>query len=302
MLILWVFLAAQAAPCAKSCGPGDKDCGPELGILWGALTKKELQSVTQPFALKAVVINPRCPASQLIRDDEVLLAVDGTELTGYGTYNTFLCGHKPGDQATLTMLRNGQPEDVGVVIQNDARKGKHYCYIPGGPNDPMGAGGPMVGPSAAPAAATTTKAAALAAGPLLVNSGRLAVLELSGGLNRDELGVLSDEMRGAVVGTVGTGVQVMTRENMEVMLEDMGLNADCVSEGACEVETARNLGVDYVISGSIVKMGQTFVLSIKLHEVRNGQLLGAKSIRGTDGLALLDGVVAATATLLGKPE
>ena len=119
---------------------------------------------------------------------------------------------------------------------------------------------------------------------------RLAVLELSGDLPPQELALLTDEVRGAVVRTVGAQIHVMTRENMEVMLTDMGLDASCISEGACEVETARNLGVDYVVSGAVVGMGGKQLASLKLHQTKNAQLLASERAQGADSLGLLDDI------------
>ena len=128
---------------------------------------------------------------------------------------------------------------------------------------------------------------------------RLAVLELTGaGLPPQELGLLTDTVRGAVVSTVGNAVQVMTRENMEVMLTDMGLDASCVAEGACEVETARNLGVDYVVSGSVVNVASLLVVSVKLHETDTGRLVASQQVRGADVVALLDGLAAPSGELV----
>ncbi len=129
---------------------------------------------------------------------------------------------------------------------------------------------------------------------------RLAVLELSGTLTPDELGMLSDTVRGAVVGALGSEVKVMTRENMEVMLTDMGLDATCVAEGACEVETARNLGVDYVISGRVVGMGDLLVTSLKLHATDDGTLLGSVQVEGDGPVGLLRGLGEPASTLVGK--
>ncbi len=56
---------------------------------------------------------------------------------------------------------------------------------------------------------------------------RVAVLELKGSLKREELGVLSDQIRAGVVqGTQGQGLVVMSRENMSILLKDMV--RDCV--------------------------------------------------------------------------
>ena len=115
--------------------------------------------------------------------------------------------------------------------------------------------------------------------------------------------MLTDSVRGAVVSSVHGDVQVMTRENMEVMLTDMGLDASCVSEGSCEVETARNLGVDYVVSGRVAQMGTVLVVSVKLHETATGRLVSAEQVRANRAVDLLDALKSPTkglvATLAG---
>jgi len=120
---------------------------------------------------------------------------------------------------------------------------------------------------------------------------RLAVLELSSDaepqIPSGQLAALTDAVRKGVGTTLGDSVQVMTRENMEVMLTDMGLDASCIAEGACEVETARNLGVDYVVSGAITSFGPKLVVSLKLHATQTGQLLGSEQLSGDDTFSLL---------------
>jgi len=103
---------------------------------------------------------------------------------------------------------------------------------------------------------------------------RLAVLEFKGAkLDADVLDAFSDAVRGgAVEALADRGVIVMTRENMMVLLKAMG-KQEC-SEGECEVETARNIGADYVVSGSVTRIDQMFVVTLKLHETQNGSLLG----------------------------
>jgi hypothetical protein len=130
---------------------------------------------------------------------------------------------------------------------------------------------------------------------------RLAVLEVRGAdLPADQCATLTDAARQGVVGALGDRVVVMTRENMEVMLSDMGLDASCVAEGSCEVDTARNLGVDYVVSGSLTPFGGVLVASLKLHETKGGSLLGSEQVRGADALALLDAMPAGAGKLVGR--
>jgi len=128
---------------------------------------------------------------------------------------------------------------------------------------------------------------------------RLAVLEFqSKTLGVDERTLLTDEVRGSSVKALAGRIQIMTRENMEVMLTDMGMDADCVSEGACEVETARNLGVDYVVSGTVLPLSGKQVVSLKLHRTETGELLASERAQGDDAFALLDAINGVTIELL----
>jgi formylglycine-generating enzyme required for sulfatase activity len=118
-------------------------------------------------------------------------------------------------------------------------------------------------------------------------SKRLAVLELKGAkIEGEVLDAFADAVRGgAVEGLAGRGVQVMTRENMMVLLRAMG-KKDC-AEGDCEVETARNIGADFVVSGSVVRIDEAFVVTLKLHETRDGSLLATDQIDAKKQLEVL---------------
>lgn len=75
-------------------------------------------------------------------------------------------------------------------------------------------------------------------------------------------------------------VRIMTRENILVMLQASGKSlADC--EGECEVDTARRLGADLVISGDLLKIGKLFKLDLRMHETREGQLLNGATASGS---------------------
>ena len=118
-------------------------------------------------------------------------------------------------------------------------------------------------------------------------SKRLAVLELKGAkIEGEVLDAFADAVRGgAVEGLAGRGVQVMTRENMMVLLKEMG-KKEC-AEGDCEVETARNIGADLVVSGSVVRIDEAFVVTLKLHETRDGSLLATDQIDAKKQLEVL---------------
>jgi TolB-like protein len=120
-----------------------------------------------------------------------------------------------------------------------------------------------------------------------VRGKHLAVLEFQGkDLDQDILMTFSDTVRGgALQGLQPHGVVVMTRENMLVLLRGMG-KREC-AEGDCEVETARNIGADYVISGKVVRVEQVYFVTLKLHEAQGGSLLGTDTVEGASQVEVL---------------
>ncbi|MFN3197692.1 MAG: hypothetical protein ACE366_04650 [Bradymonadia bacterium] len=77
---------------------------------------------------------------------------------------------------------------------------------------------------------------------------------------------------------------VLTRENL---LEALPPGVDLAAcEGACEVETGRNVGADYVVSGEIIALGGSLKVALKLLRTSDGRLLGAQhtSAANVEGL------------------
>lgn len=133
-----------------------------------------------------------------------------------------------------------------------------------------------------------------ASGPSL----RLAVLEFKGPFETQVLTTLADAARAGALGSLSSQIAIMTRESMEAVLKDMGRSDRCV-EGSCEVETARNIGADLVVTGEIIRFDGTYLATLKLHETTKGSLLGTERVAGRAPLELLDGVQAAATKLLG---
>lgn len=126
---------------------------------------------------------------------------------------------------------------------------------------------------------------------------RLAVLEFRGGIPVDALMVLADSARaGALSALEGKRYLVMTRESMATILKDMGMG-EC-SEGECEVETARNIGADLVVTGEVTSIDGRYVVTLKLHETLKGALLATGQVDGANQFGLLSDVRAAVATLV----
>ena len=134
---------------------------------------------------------------------------------------------------------------------------------------------------------------------------RLAVLELMGEeLSPAVRAALTDQLRqGALEALRDADVMVMTRENMAAMARSMGLDLSCAEVGAeCEVDIARNIGADLVVSGGVVTIETTLVATIKLHETEGGSLLASETSSAPGGMALLEQLAATAAQLVRQPS
>src|SRR6266446_862864 len=94
-----------------------------------------------------------------------------------------------------------------------------------------------------------------------------------------DAGYVADRLRAEVLGA-GIDARVISRENMLVLLQAQGKQlADC--EGECEVETGRRIGADLVVSGEILRVGESLKASLRLHETRSGTLVAAATAAGS---------------------
>ncbi len=116
---------------------------------------------------------------------------------------------------------------------------------------------------------------------------RVAVLEFRGvDIQPAILLKLSDQSRTAAVQVLNKDEYlIMTRENMMQILSDMGKDASCM-EGQCEVEIGRNVGADLIVTGDILKIEGTYVLTLKLYDTLSGGLLHSLDVEDTSVLTL----------------
>lgn len=132
---------------------------------------------------------------------------------------------------------------------------------------------------------------------------RIAVLDFKNKLQGAERSSVdpayfSDLVRGAAI-RLAPGLLVMTRENLLVLLRTTGQNLESC-EGECEVDTGRRIGADYVVSGELLRVGTALKLNLRLHETRNGGLLGG-AIAAGKSVDELDSAVAGAAQQLLAP-
>jgi formylglycine-generating enzyme required for sulfatase activity/TolB-like protein len=125
----------------------------------------------------------------------------------------------------------------------------------------------------------------------------IAVLEFTAAKGLDiDRHFFSDRVRAELLRRP-TGLMVMTQENTVQLLAAQGKTlADC--EGECEVETAKKLGAEFVISGRITKAGSRLALTMRLHSTGEGRLLKSVDALGKTPDELIDASSKAIEALL----
>ncbi|MEE2787218.1 MAG: PEGA domain-containing protein [Myxococcota bacterium] len=103
---------------------------------------------------------------------------------------------------------------------------------------------------------------------------KIAVLTLRNDteLKATQVAYLTEQIRATALRLPAAKYTVMTAENMMEMLPP-GTDDLAACEGDCEVETGRNIGADYVVTGSLVRFGQTYKTFLKLHDTKTARLL-----------------------------
>ncbi|MFN3199676.1 MAG: SUMF1/EgtB/PvdO family nonheme iron enzyme [Bradymonadia bacterium] len=129
---------------------------------------------------------------------------------------------------------------------------------------------------------------------------KLAVLEFTNvaELKRTEVEFLTDLVRSESLKRLQGRCLILSRENILEMLPPGVDLASC--EGACEVETGRNIGADYLVNGILSRFGDKLTVTMKLHDMDSGALVASET--GTaENLDDLQRTTRRIAGLLVKP-
>lgn len=130
--------------------------------------------------------------------------------------------------------------------------------------------------------------------------GRLAVLEFQAppAITEAEAAWLAEVVRAVAVRLPAERFAVLTPANAEALLGPGRPLGDCV--GACEVETGRRLGADYVITGEVLPVGGALRVVLALYATESAALLGSERA-AAPGVAGLEAAVEAAAVRLLRP-
>lgn len=97
----------------------------------------------------------------------------------------------------------------------------------------------------------------------------VAILDFEGqGISLQEVQTLTERMR-SEIGTTNA-VRLIERKAIESIMAEQGLaQAGCVSD-ECAAEVGQLLGVQFMVSGTIGKLGDTFTIDVKMFSVETG--------------------------------
>jgi len=100
----------------------------------------------------------------------------------------------------------------------------------------------------------------------------LAVLELEGkNVSQAEASILTDKLRGEFVRS--GRFQVIERGQMETILKEQGFQQSGCTDQSCLVEMGQLMGVERMAAGSVGKIGNMFLVSVRMIDVAKGQIL-----------------------------
>ncbi|HJM10992.1 MAG TPA: CsgG/HfaB family protein [Candidatus Marinimicrobia bacterium] len=113
---------------------------------------------------------------------------------------------------------------------------------------------------------------------LMAQAGKptVAILDFEGqGVNDGEVQTLSERMRTEIGNT--NAVRLIERKAVEKIMQEQGLQQSGCTSDECAAEVGQLLGVQFMISGSIGKMGKSYTIDCKMFSVETGETVRSKN-------------------------
>ena len=115
-------------------------------------------------------------------------------------------------------------------------------------------------------------------------------------ISLDDAVILTDVVRSRLTQFAGDGFKVLSREKvLEILQHSEKTAAQCTGE--CAVETARTLGADYVIGGTVSKFNGQFAIYLDVKRARDGATVAAQDLEVANTAGLRAGIGKATQEL-----
>jgi len=113
---------------------------------------------------------------------------------------------------------------------------------------------------------------------LMAQAGKptVAILDFEGqGVSDGEVQTLSERMRTEIGNT--NAVRLIERKAVEKIMQEQGLQQSGCTTDECAAEVGQLLGVQFMISGSIGKMGDSYTIDCKMFSVETGETINAEN-------------------------
>jgi TolB-like protein len=127
----------------------------------------------------------------------------------------------------------------------------------------------------------------------------LAVNDLNAqGVKESDAVVISEQLRAELMKS--RKIQLVERSQMQEILKEQGFQQSGCTSDACAVEIGQLIGVKNIIVGSVGAAGSYTVLSVRIIDVRTGNIIVNESIRTKGGIdkVLEKGIAEASSKLL----
>lgn len=178
---------------------------------------------------------------------------------------------------------NTQPETKAPPPASYAKPQRPGSYNPPprpsryGPVEPIPAQGYAESAPAAPPPVTPAR-----------NLGKLAVLNLSvqgNAIRVDDAIALTDVIRSRLTQKIGDVFKVISKEKVfEIMQKSERTAAQCTGE--CVVETARAIGADFVVTGTITKLSGKLLIVLEAKRSRDGASMAGADLEVAESASL----------------
>ena len=123
-----------------------------------------------------------------------------------------------------------------------------------------------------------TALATILASMLFAQSGKptVAILDFDGqNVSAADVQTLTERMRTEIGNT--NAVRLIERKAVEKIMQEQGFQQTGCTSDECAAEVGQLLGVQFMVSGSIGKMGKTYTIDAKMFSVETGETVRTKS-------------------------
>lgn len=100
----------------------------------------------------------------------------------------------------------------------------------------------------------------------------IAVIDLLGkGVSTDEASTLTDILRSEI--KKNDVFTILERSQVDAVLKEQGFQQSGCTEQSCIVEMGQLIGVERIITGSIGRLGESFIISVRMLDIKTGKIL-----------------------------